>query len=111
MLSLVLDLITAALAIIVVSISFETRELGTGLALFSIVGLGTSTKLLISQWTELETSLGAMRRINDFAQNTPRDISSYRSLPPPRDWPSKGGIEFCNVSLSYSDTLPPVISI
>ncbi|KAF2259644.1 hypothetical protein CC78DRAFT_474996 [Lojkania enalia] len=110
MLGLVLDLVTAALAIIIISISVETREPGIGLALFSVVGLGTSTKLLIAQWTELETSLGAMRRINDFAQNTPREISSYRSLRPPRDWPSKGEIEFRDVSLAYSENLPPVIS-
>ncbi|KAF2023756.1 hypothetical protein EK21DRAFT_80114 [Setomelanomma holmii] len=110
MLGLVLDLVTAALAIIIISIAVGTREPRSGLALFSVVGLGTSTKLLIAQWTELETSLGAMRRINHFAQNTPRESSSYRSLRPPRDWPSKGKVEFCDVSLAYSETLAPVIS-
>ncbi|THC88453.1 hypothetical protein EYZ11_012101 [Aspergillus tanneri] len=110
MLSLVLDLVTAALAIIVISISVGTHEAGLGLALFSIVGLGTSTKLLISQWTELETSLGAMRRINNFAENTPSEISSYRSTTPPFDWPNKGTVEFRNVSLAYSGTMPPVVS-
>jgi len=101
MLSLVLDLVTAALAIIVISISAGTHEAGVGLALFSIVGLGTSTKLLISQWTELETSLGAMRRINNFAENTPSEVSSSRSTVPPYDWPSKGTVEFRDVSLAY----------
>ncbi|KAJ5301233.1 hypothetical protein N7508_006096 [Penicillium antarcticum] len=110
LLSLVLDLVTAALAIIVISISARTHEAGLGLALFSIVGLGTSIKLLISQWTELETSLGAMRRINNFAENTPSEFSPYRSTMPPFDWPSKGTVEFCNVSLAYSDTMPPVVS-
>ncbi|KAJ5195611.1 uncharacterized protein N7498_009049 [Penicillium cinerascens] len=110
MLSLVLDLVTAALAIIVISISVGTHEAGLGLALFSIVGLGTSTKLLISQWTELETSLGAMRRINNFAENTPSEVSSYRCTTPPYDWPSKGTVEFRDVSLAYSDTMPPAIS-
>lgn len=101
MLSLVLDLVTAALAITIISISVTTHEPRIGLALFSVVGLGASTKALIALWTELETSLGAMKRINDFAQNTPREFSSHRSLLPPRDWPSKGEIEFCDVSLAY----------
>jgi ABC-type multidrug transport system fused ATPase/permease subunit len=101
MLALVLDLVTAALAIIIISISVHTRDPSSGLALFSIVGLGTSTKVLIAQWTELETSLGAMRRINDFSHNTPREIASYRSLRPPKDWPSKGEVNFCDVSLSH----------
>lgn len=101
MLSLVLDLVTAALAIIVISISARTHEAALGLALSSIVGLGTSTKLLISQWTELETSLGAMRRINNFAENTPSEVSSDRSTTPPFDWPTKGTVEFRNVSLAY----------
>ncbi|KAJ5654813.1 hypothetical protein N7490_001816 [Penicillium lividum] len=110
MLSLVLDLVTAALAIIVISISAVSHDTGLGLALYSIVGLGTSTKLLISQWTELETSLGAMRRINNFAENTPSEISSYRSTVPPYGWPSKGAVEFRDVSLAYSETMPLVIS-
>jgi ABC-type multidrug transport system fused ATPase/permease subunit len=101
MLGLVLDLVTAALAITIISISVVTRESGIGLALFSVVGLGSSTKLLIGQWTELETSLGAMRRINDFAENTPREASSYRSVKPPQDWPSRGEIEFRDVTLAY----------
>ncbi|KAE8153728.1 P-loop containing nucleoside triphosphate hydrolase protein [Aspergillus avenaceus] len=110
MLSLVLDLVTAALAIIVISISAVSHDNGLGLALYSIVGLGTSTKLLISQWTELETSLGAMRRINNFAENTPSEVSSYRSTAPPHGWPSKGTVDFRDVSLAYSETMPPVIS-
>ncbi|KAL4815806.1 P-loop containing nucleoside triphosphate hydrolase protein [Aspergillus spinulosporus] len=110
MLSLVLDLVTAALAIIVISVSVGTHKAGLGLALFSIVGLGTSTKLLISEWTELETSLGAIRRINNFAENTPSEVSPYRSTTPPFNWPSKGTVEFRNVSLAYRNTMPPVIS-
>lgn len=101
MLSLVLDLVTAVLAIVVISIAIGTQGEGLGLALFSIVGLGTSTKLLISQWTELETSLGAMRRINDFARDTPSEVSPSRSEKPPQDWPSKGTVEFRDVSLGY----------
>ncbi|KAL6886032.1 P-loop containing nucleoside triphosphate hydrolase protein [Trichoderma evansii] len=110
MLSLVLDLVTAVLAIVVISIAIGTQGEGLGLALFSIVGLGTSTKLLIAQWTELETSLGAMRRINIFARDTPSEVSPSRSETPPNDWPSKGTVEFRDVSLGYSDTMPPIIS-
>lgn len=101
MLGLVLDLVTAVMAVIIISVSVYTREPRIGLALFSIVGLGSSTKLLITQWTELETSFGAMRRIKEFSENTPREIASYRSLRPPRTWPDKGEVQFSDVSLSY----------
>lgn len=101
MLSLVLDLVTAALAITIISISTTMHEPRIGLALFSIVGLGASTKGLIAQWTELETALGAMRRITDFAENTPREVLASSSASLPQDWPNQGGIEFCDISLTY----------
>ncbi|KAF2158355.1 hypothetical protein M409DRAFT_38304 [Zasmidium cellare ATCC 36951] len=110
MLSLVLDFLTALLAIVVISIAVGTKGGGIGLSLFSVVQLGTSTKLLIAQWTELETSLGAMKRIDDFSKSTPQESSPSRSSAPPADWPSKGEIEFRDVSLGYSSDGPVVIS-
>ena len=74
-LNLVLDLLVAAIAILVVSIATTIARNSTtgflGVALFNIVNFSGSLQQLIAQWTTLETSIGALSRIKSFVALTP----------------------------------------
>ncbi|KAL0937146.1 ABC multidrug transporter [Colletotrichum truncatum] len=66
----------------------------------------------IRNWTVLETSIGAVARIRQFAKETP---SEKRNLvdggKPPSGWPLKGAIEFKNVNVTarYTQDTEPTL--
>ncbi|KAI8313634.1 ABC transporter atnG [Colletotrichum sp. SAR11_59] len=74
-----------------------------GLSMVSLMGLNSSFSRLISSWTNLETSLGAIARLRDFVRDTPQEDSvDTQSLPPvPQGWPSPGAIDFKSIDARY----------
>ncbi|TDZ40639.1 ABC transporter atnG [Colletotrichum spinosum] len=116
-LTLVLDLTTAALALLVVGLAVHFRatvSIGlTGVSLVQLISFTESLKLLIQFWTSLETSIGAVARIKNFAAETVDEVDddnlARQLLPEPQPsavltqgWPHQGAIEFRNVSASYT---------
>ncbi|KAK7717694.1 hypothetical protein SLS64_003189 [Diaporthe eres] len=103
---LVLDLVVAALAVIIVGMAVGLRSRINpgflGLALVNMMSLSHALTNLVQYWTNLETSLGAIARIKDFAENTPVEGTPGKSsgdLDPA--WPKSGGLSFEGVSASY----------
>lgn len=104
-LTLVLDLLVAAVAtiliILVVALRGKLSAGYVGVALLNVVLFSQSIKLLITFWTHLETHIGSVARIKNFTKNAvPEDRESEHHIPPP-EWPSKGTIEFKNVEAFY----------
>ncbi|OIW30336.1 multidrug resistance-like protein [Coniochaeta ligniaria NRRL 30616] len=89
-LELVLNLVTAALALLLRG---------------SLITLAETLKLLIQFWTSLETSLGAVARIKNFSEETPDERLPGESQLPPDNWPARGHVEISGVSVSYGDDL------
>jgi ATP-binding cassette, subfamily C (CFTR/MRP), member 1 len=103
-LNLILDMIVAFLAVILVTIGVITRDSSgalIGLALVNIVGFGISLKGLISNWTNLEVSMGAIARVRHFVSNVESEDQPGEDSPPPDGWPGQGNIMFDTVSTSY----------
>ncbi|KAL1890953.1 hypothetical protein Sste5346_007950 [Sporothrix stenoceras] len=104
-LSLVLNLIVAAMAVIVIGLAVGLRsQISPGLlgvALTSVMGIGMTLSMLIQMWTQLETSLGAITRVNEFANDTPREEDGP-DMPPPQ-WPSRGAVSVQNLEAKYGD--------
>lgn len=104
-LNLVLDLTVAVIAVILVTISVKTKGTTSagliGVALFNVVGFSTSLKALISTWTILETSIGAVSRVRSFASKTESENQPSETQMVPKDWPKAGSIEIKDVSVSY----------
>ena len=120
-LSLVLDLIVAALTVLLVGAAIALRSrvdpglLGIGLIM--MIDLGEVLSKLIQNWTLLETSLGAIARIKEFAEDTPneeRGHSTARTFEQPPEWPSRGEIKFVDANISYdcsNETKPVLTSV
>ncbi|KAK1724246.1 ABC transporter [Colletotrichum acutatum] len=106
-LALVLDLIVGALALIIVSMATSITDKfspgAIGVSMVLVLGFNNSLATTIKNWTALETSIGAVARIREFAQTTPseeRELGS--SGVPPERWPMQGRITFENVTARYT---------
>lgn len=103
-LTLVLDLIVGALAVILVVVATSlTGVFGAGslgVALVLLLSFNESLAATIQAWTKMETSIGAVARVQQFLQTTPSELTGAMSPPP--NWPSGGAILFENVTASYT---------
>lgn len=111
-LELALDLAVTVLAVILMVLVVKLRtDVGAGyvgLAILNVITFSQSLSLILRNWANLETSIGAIARIRDFVSTTANEnrpeenqllpTSPNSSLP---TWPSKGMIEFRNISASY----------
>lgn len=118
-LNLVLDLITAGLAVSIIAVGVATRSKANstlGLALFGATSFGSSAKYVIQHWTELEISMGAIERVRAFTTETASErnekeesgSSSNSGLQiaaaaagDSRTWSGPGRITFVEVSARY----------
>lgn len=112
-LALVLDLFVTVMATLLVAfvvlIPSMTNTGIVAIALYNILGFSQSLAALISSWTDLETSLGAVSRLRTFQTQTPKELLPVTHLDPPSGWPSRGHIYINDVSASYSSDSEPVL--
>lgn len=104
-LTLVLDLVVAAIATLLIVLVVKLR--GTmsggyvGVALLNVILFSQTIKLLVTFWTTLETHIGAVARIKIFGAETVQEDLPEEKVTPPPSWPSKGAIDFKSVSAGY----------
>jgi ABC-type multidrug transport system fused ATPase/permease subunit len=120
-LGLVLDLLVGGIAVILAAVAVKTRgqvHAGLmGLALLNIVGFSSTLKQLITNWTLLETSTGAISRIRTFTRTVESEeqyLNQDQNLqmvpcPPPLYWPRNGAISFNSVTASYAPHSQPIL--
>ncbi|RDW69795.1 hypothetical protein BP6252_08815 [Coleophoma cylindrospora] len=109
-LELVLNLIVAAMAVIVVALAMNLRASTSpgllGVSLNNILSFNSTLSMFVNGWTVLETSLGAIARLQNFEATTPVEETGREDIIPDDNWPSKGRIEFKDVSASYNAAKP-----
>lgn len=109
---LVLDLIVAAEAVLVVGLALGLRQSTSasllGVSLNSLLSFNKHVRNLIEGWTELETSLGSISRVQSFERDVTPESREGEDQEPPCDWPQFGEIEFRNVTASHKYELPSV---
>ncbi|CAG9987270.1 unnamed protein product [Clonostachys byssicola] len=106
-LNLVIDLIIAAVAIIFSGIAVALHgSLSTGLvglALINIITFNGNIRVLVVQYTNLETSIAAVARIRAYQKVTPSEVRPGEEQEVPHDWPRQGRLEIIQASASYLD--------
>lgn len=104
-LQVILDLFTAGMALVLVTCAvmfpWTTSNGAIGLAMVNIISFEFTLSMVITQWTQLETSLGAITRLKWFIKNTPSENKQQENQEPPPGWPSRGLIELDNVTAAY----------
>ncbi|KAI5240904.1 putative ABC transporter [Aureobasidium subglaciale] len=105
-LKLVLDLIVAALAVIVVALAVSQRGTTSagllGVALTNVLGFSQSLTRLVTEWTTLETSLGAISRVRSFAADTEQETSPHGTMTS-TDIATHGKVVFSGAYAKYID--------
>ena len=101
-LTLVLDLIVGAIAVVLVATTTSLKSSfsgsSIGVAMTTILTFNQALTSLIKFWTLLETTIGAVSRVQRFAMETPSEEQRHGSSQPvPTGWPSHGAIEFLHV--------------
>jgi ABC-type multidrug transport system fused ATPase/permease subunit len=103
-LQVVLDLLMAGLATVLVTlavfVSKKTSSGALGVALVNLLSFNATLTLLITNWTQLETSLGAISRVKQFLLDVQLQPARNEILCP-EGWPREGRVEFRRVSASY----------
>ncbi|KAF7874446.1 uncharacterized protein EAF02_008423 [Botrytis sinoallii] len=104
-LNVVLDLLAAAVAtsVIALAVAYRDRVSGAqvGIALNIMLVANTTLLKLVESWTTLEISLGAIARLRTLEHMTPLEGGMAQTLEPVESWPSKGNVEFKNITASY----------
>ncbi|KAJ2978353.1 hypothetical protein NQ176_g3864 [Zarea fungicola] len=109
-LALVMDLTVAGMALLLVSLAVNLPESTSGgsigLSLVTLINFSESMSHLVTDWSNLETSLGAMARVREFNKTTP--VEHEPVLKPseqiPDNWPSLGRVNLSTVTARYDPT-------
>ncbi|KAG8427479.1 hypothetical protein J3459_006657 [Metarhizium acridum] len=112
-LTLVLDLFNAGLALLLVSIATNIHGSATsflGVALFNIVTFSSTLQTLVTEWTQVETALGAINRIRSFVLNVKNENLPGENHQVPESWPATGKVLFDNISASYKSNHEAVLN-
>lgn len=108
LLGLVLDLLAASVGAILAVLSLYIRSSSSqnaaGLAFLNLISLGTSFNRTVLRWTTLETSIGSLKRLRDFLQNTPTETRKG-TVDLPEEWPNIGKVELRNVVARYKSDI------
>lgn len=104
-LNIVLDLLTAGVATTVVLIAVFFRDdisgAQIGIALNIMFVANTTLLKLVEGWTTFETALGAIARLKALEETTPTENRETVTLDLDENWPSKGHLQFKDITASY----------
>ncbi|KAL7941244.1 P-loop containing nucleoside triphosphate hydrolase protein [Trichoderma barbatum] len=104
-LTLVVDLVAGALAVTLVAIalSLTDNSLGPGaLGVALVLTLQFNGLLIqtIQSWTKLETSIGAVARVQQFVKEAPSDLG--RLPVPSNSWPQSGRVQVQRLTAAHT---------
>lgn len=108
-----LALVVASIAILLVALATQFKRQSSGpaigIALLNVIDFSSSLTELISFWTQLETSIGAIARLKQLEMDVePEDLPTECETPPD-SWPNAGAVKFDTISASYNDDAPAVL--
>ncbi|KAH0367288.1 P-loop containing nucleoside triphosphate hydrolase protein, partial [Aureobasidium melanogenum] len=112
-LGLCLALVVAAIAIVLVTFATQFHHQSSGgqigVAMISVMGFSSSLAALISHWTSLETSIGAVGRLKQLEIEVKPENLPFECETPPSSWPEAGAVVYDGVYASYGVGEPDVL--
>jgi len=107
--NVVLDLLIACIAVgviwLAVSLRGSTTGAEIGIALNVIILVNATLLRLVSSWTDVEISVGAVSRLKAVEETTPREEEPRGQPQLEESWPSAGAVTLIDVSAAYKSVL------
>ncbi|KAF5265447.1 hypothetical protein FOXYS1_3738 [Fusarium oxysporum] len=102
-LATLLHFIVTGTAVLLVALATQLRTNAglTGASLISLLTFSEALSNLITSYTSLETSLGAVSRLRSFSETVETENKPGEVIEPPETWPHSGSIQVHKVSASY----------
>ncbi|OAQ98836.1 hypothetical protein LLEC1_04924 [Akanthomyces lecanii] len=102
-LSFVLGMLVAILAVttIILATQLKADSGFTGASMVAIISFGGYLSSIIVNYTQLETSIGAVNRLKTFSDKTPGEDYAQSGTVWPVSWPEAGHVVLKRVSASY----------
>ncbi|ETS77081.1 hypothetical protein PFICI_10955 [Pestalotiopsis fici W106-1] len=104
-LNLVLDLVVMVMAAVLTTLAVRLHSNAgfAGASLVTLMSFGDNLSGIVTYWTKLETSIGAIARLKTFNETVAPEDQEQETIVPPEQWPQNGAIELKGVSASYDD--------
>lgn len=102
-LNLVLDLVVMVMAAVLTTLAVRLHSNAgfAGASLVTLMSFGDNLSGIVTYWTKLETSIGAIARLKTFNETVAPENRDSETVVPPESWPQSGAIEMKGVSASY----------
>ncbi|RAK98819.1 putative ABC multidrug transporter [Aspergillus ibericus CBS 121593] len=104
-LNLVLDLVVMVMAVVLTTLAvrLHSNSAFAGASMFSLMNFGDSISGIVTYYTKLETSIGAIARLKIFNETVKPEDTEEEDIVPPEKWPQTGVVELNGVSASYGN--------
>lgn len=73
----------------------------TGASLYTLLSFGENLSGIVTFYTKLETSIGAIARLKTFNETVKPEDREEEEISPVEQWPQRGVIELKGVSAQY----------
>lgn len=102
-LNLVLELVVMVMAVLLTALAVQLHSSSAfaGASLVSLISFGDNLSGIVSFYTRLETSIGAVARLKAFTDTVKPEDREDEVVVPPEDWPRRGVVELRGVSATY----------
>lgn len=102
-LTLVLNLVVMVMAAILTTLAVRLHANSgfAGASLVTLMSFGDNLSGIVTFYTQLETSIGAIARLKTFNENVKPESKDDEDIIPTEEWPQNGMVEMTGVSASY----------
>lgn len=102
-LSVVLALVVMVIAVILVTLAvvLQSSSAFAGASLFALLSFSDTLSGCILYFSRLETSMGAIARLEAFSRDVRSENRLEESVVPQETWPEKGVVVLQSVNASY----------
>ena len=107
-LTLVSSFFALIIALLCVTRVFNVSAASVGLLLSYVLQITQQMIQMMRSLTQVENQMNSVERLNQYAMYLEQE-APYKLGPLPENWPSKGQIQFNNVSVAYRKGLPLVL--
>ena len=102
-LNLVLDLVVTVMAVVLTTLAvrLHSNSAFAGASLYTLISFGENLSGIVTYYTKLETSIGAIARLKTFNETVKPEDKEEEEIIPTEQWPQRGVIELKGISAHY----------